>query len=170
MNKMSEIRTIGILGGGQLGRMSILAGRHLGFRFVVFEPSPECTAGQVADRTICASYDDLAALEAFAQAIDVASLEFENVPKPAADLVASWVPLRPSSRVLSICQHRQREKEYLLQAGFPCARFQVAHGPHDLSSAIESIGLPCVVKTAAFGYDGKGQVMLDSKAVDPDAL
>lgn len=163
--------TIGMLGGGQLGRMSLLAGRRLGLRFVVFEPSPSSCAAPVADSVCSEGYDDLEAVRRFAQAVDVATLEFENVPREAAEAVAELVPLRPGVRALSVCQHRLREKTFLKEAGLPHAPFGVAEDPAELSDVLRSMPGPCVVKTAAFGYDGKGQVKVDDPAqADAEAI
>lgn len=148
---------IGILGGGQLGRMSILAGRRLGMRFSVFEPSRLSPAGRIADLDFEASFDDRAALEDFTATVDVATVEFENIPRPAAEVVAERVPFRPSVEALYVCQHRLREKRWLEAHGIPCTPFAVAGDEAELRRAVERIGVPCVVKTAAFGYDGKGQ-------------
>ncbi|MEM7674994.1 MAG: 5-(carboxyamino)imidazole ribonucleotide synthase [Myxococcota bacterium] len=152
------MQTIGIMGGGQLGRMSILAGRHMGFRFHVFEPNEGATAAMVADHVTQAPYADLDAVKTFAKAVDAATVEFENVERTAAETVEAFGVMRPSSRVLAVCQHRRREKEFLRASGFPCVRFEVVEAVAHLPGAIDRIGLPCVVKTAAFGYDGKGQV------------
>ncbi len=165
----ADVRTIGIMGGGQLGRMSILAGRHMGFDFHVFEPKAGATAAKVADRAVHAPYSDLEAVRSFAKAVDAATVEFENVDRTAAEAVEEVGVLRPSSRVLSVCQHRRREKEFLRASGFPCAPFEVVEARAHLAAAIERIGRPCVVKTAAFGYDGKGQVKV-TDPVEPDAV
>ena len=102
--------TIGILGGGQLGRMLILSGRNLGYRFHVFEPKGPCAAGMVADKEINADYADEAALKAFAEGVDIITLEFENIPSKVIDMLGAIKPVMPGSRALHICQHRQREK------------------------------------------------------------
>ena len=164
--------TIGILGGGQLGRMLILAGRAMGYRFHVFEPKAGSSAGMVADAETNAGYDDADALRTFAAAVDVVTLEFENIPVDALDTVARHVPVRPGARALHICQHRQREKDFLKENGFPHAPFDYAETPDELRACVASAGLPCVVKTAAFGYDGKGQILLEAEADagDPDEL
>jgi 5-(carboxyamino)imidazole ribonucleotide synthase len=155
--------TIGMLGGGQLGRMSLLAGRRLGYRFVVLEPSGvDCPAGAVADEVIVAPYDDPAALDELARRCDRITLEFENIPAHAVGHLARQVDVCPGGQVLEICQHRQREKEFLREAGFPCAPFAVVHSLEALREAVASIGAPCVLKSAAFGYDGKGQVKIDA--------
>ena len=166
---IGKVGTIGMMGGGQLGRMSILAGRHMGFRFHVFEPKEGSAAAMVADAATHAPYDDLGAVEAFAAGVDVATVEFENVDRAAAEVVESAGILRPSSRVLAVCQHRRREKEFLRANGFPCAPFEVVEARAHLAAAIDRIGAPCVIKTAAFGYDGKGQVKVTGE-IDPAAV
>lgn len=154
------MKRIGILGGGQLGRMSILAGRALGMRFSVFDPSPAACAAPVADAVFTASYDDEDALHRFAEDLDFATLEFENVPASACAIVAQHCPLRPSASILTVAQHRLREKTYLKDRGFPCVPFAIAEDQAALDRAVEAIGRPCVAKTAAFGYDGKGQILV----------
>lgn len=154
--------TIGILGGGQLGRMLILAGRALGYRFHVFEPSGPCTAGMVADKEVNAPYTDEAALRAFAEGVDIITLEFENIPAEVLDMLSAIKPVMPGKQALHICQHRQREKDFLKENGLPCVPFEYADSPESLKTAVEAIGFPCVIKTAAFGYDGKGQIKLNA--------
>ena len=161
-------QTIGVLGGGQLGRMLMLAGRALGYRFKVFEPSGPCSAGMIADEEVNAPYDDTAALKAFAESVDVITLEFENIPVEVVDLLSAIKPVLPGRTALHICQHRQREKDFLKKAGLPCAPFEYADSPQSLQAAVETIGFPCVIKTAAFGYDGKGQVKINSADQDAD--
>jgi 5-(carboxyamino)imidazole ribonucleotide synthase len=164
--------TIGILGGGQLGRMLILAGRALGYRFHVFEPKGPCAAGMVADLEVNADYTDQAALKAFAEAVDVITLEFENIPADVIDTLSAIRPVLPGKQALHICQHRQREKDFLQASGLPCAPFEYAESPDSLKNAVHTIGFPCVIKTAAFGYDGKGQIKLNAphEAEDCDYL
>ncbi|MGB0415215.1 MAG: 5-(carboxyamino)imidazole ribonucleotide synthase [Coraliomargarita sp.] len=164
--------TIGILGGGQLGRMLIIAGRPLGYRFHVFEPKGPCAAGMVADQEINAEYADEAALKAFAESVDVITLEFENIPAEVVDRLSSIKPVLPGTKALHICQHRQREKDFLKASGLPCVPFEYADSAGSLKTAIESVGCPCVIKTAAFGYDGKGQIKIHSfdDSVDCEAL
>ena len=154
--------TIGILGGGQLGRMLILAGRALGYRFHVFEPSGPCPAGHVADKEVNAPYSDEAALRAFAEGVDVITLEFENIPADVLDMLSAIKPVLPGRQVLHICQHRQREKDFLKESDLPCVPFEYADSAESLKTAIDAIGFPCVIKTAAFGYDGKGQIKLNN--------
>lgn len=154
--------TIGILGGGQLGRMLVLAGRALGYRFHVFEPKGPCAAGMVADLEINGDYADRAALAHFAAGVDVITLEFENIPSDVIDALSAIKPVLPGCRALHICQHRQREKDFLKANGLPCTPFEYADSSESLKSAVASIGFPCVIKTAAFGYDGKGQIKLQA--------
>ncbi|MDP0501217.1 MAG: 5-(carboxyamino)imidazole ribonucleotide synthase [Verrucomicrobiota bacterium JB022] len=150
--------TIGILGGGQLGRMSILAGRKLGYRFVVYEPQgPNSPAGVIADEEINAPYDDMDALRAFAQKCDVVTYEFENVPSGPLQMIASYAPVRPGAKALHTCQNRRREKTFLQDNGFPCAPFAIVNNADELQSAWRQLGGDVVVKSADFGYDGKGQ-------------
>ena len=164
--------TIGILGGGQLGRMLILAGRTLGYHFHVFEPSALCPAGRIADKEVNASYSDKAALRAFAEEVDVITLEFENIPIEVLNYLSEIKPVLPGGRALHTCQHRQREKEFLKQNNLPCVPFEYAESPEKLAQALCKIGFPCVIKTAAFGYDGKGQIKLNSKeeAANPQKI
>lgn len=151
---------IGMLGGGQLGRMSILAGRHLGFRFKVFEPKAGSPAGMVADQEINSTYDDFGALQEFANGLSAITLEFENVSSEAVTILESFCPVYPNGNILHICQNRQREKEFLTSENIPCAPFAVAKNVQELSQELARFGKPCVVKTADSGYDGKGQIKL----------
>lgn len=153
--------TIGILGGGQLGRMMILAGRPLGYRFQVFEPVAGSTAGRIADRHFEAAYTDQGALGEFADGVDVITLEFENIPRTVVEYLQARRPLRPGLRALEVCQHRLREKQFLADGGFPHVPFREADSPQSLAAAVADLDGPVVVKTAAFGYDGKGQVKLE---------
>jgi 5-(carboxyamino)imidazole ribonucleotide synthase len=156
-------QTIGVLGGGQLGRMLAQAAQTLGYRVHVFEPQSQCPAGAVANREVNASYDDLAALTAFARSVDVITYEFENIPAGPLAALAALVPLYPRAEVLHICQNRQREKAWLRANEFPHVRFAEALDG-DIAAAVAEVGLPCVVKTADFGYDGKGQMKLATPA------
>jgi 5-(carboxyamino)imidazole ribonucleotide synthase len=165
---MSEVlapgSVLGMLGGGQLGRMSILAGRALGYRFAVLEPKEGSSAGMVADLQITTAYDSEEGLGALAKAVDRATLEFENIPGRALDLLAgAGVEVFPGKQALETCQNRAREKCFLRDAGIPCAPFELVEEREALSQAVARIGVPCVAKTADFGYDGKGQVKLESE-------
>lgn len=151
---------VGVLGGGQLGRMLAIAARRMGYRVHAFEPQPDSPAGQICDVEVNAPYTDTAALRAFAEGVDVLSFEFENIPVSAIEQVSAIRPVRPRGEVLHICQNREREKLFLRGNGFPCAPFAVVDSVDGLSAAIEEIGTPAVLKTADFGYDGKGQIKL----------
>ena len=148
---------VGVIGGGQLGRMLAISARRMGFRVHTFEPQPDSPAGQLCDVEVNASYENTERLEAFAHAVDVVTFEFENIPIFAIDRIAAIKPVRPSGNVLHICQNREREKTFLRSNGIPCAPFEVVDSATSLASAIAKIGTPSVLKTADFGYDGKGQ-------------
>ncbi len=132
----------------------------MGYRVHVLSPDDDTPTGQVADVEINAAYDDLDAIRAFVQNVDVVTFEFENVPAVAAELAAEYVPVRPAGRILYITQNRHREKTFLRENGFPTAPFEVVDSLEALREAIRRLGLPAVAKTAGFGYDGKGQYVL----------
>lgn len=157
---------IGLLGGGQLGRMFAISARKMGYRVHTYEPSPDSPTGQISDVEVNSPYSDTDALVKFAREVDVLTYEFENIPVQALDVLADVVPLRPGRDVLFISQNRRREKEFLQKNGFPVAPFRVVNNPSELAEAIQTIGCPCVLKTADFGYDGKGQQKITG-AVDP---
>lgn len=154
--------TIGILGGGQLGRMTALAAASLGYRTHVFSPEPGCPAGQVATVVSTASFDNPDALASFAGSVAVATFEFENVPIEAAEAVARLTPLRPAPRALAISQDRVEEKRFLVANGVPVAPWREIASPDGLAAALAEIGTPAVLKSARMGYDGKGQVRLSA--------
>ncbi len=154
--------TIGILGGGQLGRMTALAAAALGYRCHIFCPEADGPAMQVAAAATVAAYDDGAALDAFAAAIDVATYEFENIPAAGVERLAAKVPVRPGVEPLYLAQNRVREKDFLNRAGAPTAPYMAVGDAVELAAALDEIGRPAVLKSAAFGYDGKGQVMIDA--------
>lgn len=161
---------IGILGGGQLGRMLALAAARLGLRCHIYDPNSDTPAMQVSsDRTV-APFDDIAALKDFAGACDVVTYEFENVPAQALDVIEEIVPVRPGRRALSVSQDRLTEKTFLQNIGIKTADFQDVAAPNDIRSAIETVGPGGILKTRRFGYDGKGQIRLDGSATDADAL
>ncbi len=162
--------TLGVLGGGQLGRMFAIAARRLGYRIHVFCPEADSPAAPVADRTFVAPYDELEQVRAFARSVDVVTFEFENVPSATSDACAEWVPVRPDGKVLHITQQRLREKGFLRHHGFPVTPFQAIHSQEDLETAARDLGLPGVLKTASFGYDGKGQRTIRSTAELPEAF
>ncbi len=152
--------TLGILGSGQLGRMLALAARELGYRVHVYSPDTDSPAGQVADREFVGRYEDLDAVREFARTVDVVTFEFENVPSVTSAACAEIVPVRPDGRVLHVTQHRLREKGFLAEHGIPVTPFRAIRSLADLEAAAAELGLPAVLKTASFGYDGKGQQKL----------
>jgi len=157
-------KTIGVLGGGQLGRMLAHAATRLGYRVHVYEPQPDSPAGAVAHKEVNAPYEDLAALAAFARECDVVTYEFENVPAAPLKAIEALTALQPHWRVLETTQNRSREKRWLRDQGFPHARFAEVAADGDLAAGLRAVGLPCVVKTADFGYDGKGQLKVFTEA------
>ncbi len=148
---------LGVLGSGQLGRMFTIAARRMGYRVHTFSPDDDSPTGQVADVEVTADYDDLAALRAFAGQVDVVTFEFENVPAEAIDAIEALAPVRPSGVALHTTQQRAREKTFLADHGFPTAPFARAASLDELWEAVARVGTPAVIKTAAYGYDGKGQ-------------
>lgn len=152
---------IGILGGGQLGRMLSMAAARLGFRTHIFEPGPQPPAGDVAQQVTTAPYDDATALEAFAASVDVITYEFENIPTGALDLLESSRQIRPGREALRISQDRLTEKQFLNGLGLRTAPFADIPDLTALHAALEQIGPRAILKTRRFGYDGKGQVRLD---------
>ncbi|MDP6951352.1 MAG: 5-(carboxyamino)imidazole ribonucleotide synthase [Alphaproteobacteria bacterium] len=156
--------TIGILGGGQLGRMIALAAARLGYRCHVFCPEREFPASQVCDAATVAAYDDKAALARFAGNVDVVTLEFENLPLVAVETLSEHVPVRPGARALEVAQDRLAEKVFLNSIGVLTTGFRRAAGAGDVADAVAALGTPCVLKTNRMGYDGKGQVRIDDAA------
>src|SRR4051812_40728421 len=152
--------TIGVLGGGQLGRMFAMAARRLGYRVHTLAPDHDTPTGQISDVEISAHYDDLDAVRRFAQGVDVVTFEFENVSAAAAAEAEAHAVARPSGRALAVAQHRIREKTFLADRGLPVAPFAAIYTDADLAAAGARIGIPAVLKTASFGYDGKGQVAI----------
>ena len=159
--------TIGVLGGGQLGRMFGIAARRLGYRVHTYEASPDSPAGQISDREFTGSYTDEAKIAEFVDSVDVITFEFENIPAAVLDWIATKKPIHPRSEVLHICQNRQREKAFLRANGYPIAPFRVVGTEDELKVALEEVGYPAVLKTADFGYDGKGQQKI-GMAADAD--
>ena len=157
-------KTIGILGGGQLGRMFAIAARRMGYRVHALDPAPDCPTGQVADVEWSAAYDDVDTALQFARAVDVVTFEFENVPYETLQRVAEIVPVHPAPLVLDTTRHRLREKTFLQTHGFPVAPFRAVQSVDDLTGAVAQLGTPCILKTATFGYDGKGQTRIDDLA------
>lgn len=154
--------TIGILGGGQLGRMLSVAAARLGFQTHIYEPGPNPPAAHVAHHVTTAPYDDADALSAFANQVDVITYEFENIPTSALDILESQRPIRPGREALRISQDRLIEKEFLQRLGLKTAPFAAVDTRDDLAAALAQIGAPAILKTRRFGYDGKGQARLKS--------
>jgi 5-(carboxyamino)imidazole ribonucleotide synthase len=159
--------TIGVLGGGQLGRMFGIAARRLGYRVHTYEASPDSPAGQISDREFTGSYTDEAKIAEFVDSVDVITFEFENIPAAVLDWIATKKPIHPRSEVLHICQNRQREKTFLRANGYPIAPFRVVGNEDELKVGLQEVGYPAVLKTADFGYDGKGQQKI-AVAADAD--
>lgn len=148
--------TIGIFGSGQLGRMFALEAAKMGYRTHTFSPGKDSPTGLVGSETV-ANYDDLDAVREFARSVDVVTFEFENVPSATVEAAAEFVDVHPKGEILHTTQNRLREKTFLVENGFPAARFAHIRTIEDLFRAAETIGVPAVLKTAGFGYDGKGQ-------------
>jgi 5-(carboxyamino)imidazole ribonucleotide synthase len=151
---------LGVLGSGQLGRMFAIAARRMGYRVHTLSPDTGTPTGQVADREITAAYDDLDAVRAFAREVDVVTFEFENVSSAATEAAAHFAPVRPAGSVLHTTQNRLREKAFLSGAGLPVAPYAPVRSLADLETALATLGTPAVLKTAGWGYDGKGQVKI----------
>lgn len=160
INPLPSGSTIGILGGGQLGRMLSVAASRLGLKTHIFEPGANPPAGQVADRITTADYSDLDALRAFASSVDVITFEFENIPAEALDTLEKIRPVLPNRKALATSQDRIAEKGFLTSLGLKCAPYANVETDADLQSAVAKIGAPSILKTRRFGYDGKGQSRL----------
>src|ERR1700709_556659 len=148
---------VGVLGSGQLGRMFAIAARRMGYRVHTLSPDSDTPTGQVADVEVVADYEDLDAVRRFARDVNVVTFEFENVPVATTDAAAQFVPVRPQGSVLHTTQQRLREKEFLSANGFPVTPYRLIRSVDDTINAARELGFPAVLKTAAFGYDGKGQ-------------
>ncbi len=152
--------SIGIVGGGQLGRMLAMAAARLGFHVHVYDPDPGCPAGEVVRAASHAAFGDEGALQAFAASVDVVTYEFENIPPAALDLIEAYVPIRPNRRALSIARDRLHEKEFLGGLGLGTAPFAPVEDRQTLETALDRIGAPAILKTRTLGYDGKGQARI----------
>jgi 5-(carboxyamino)imidazole ribonucleotide synthase len=155
--------TLGVLGSGQLGRMFAIAARRMGYRVHTFSPDSDTPTGQVSDREYNRAYDDLDAVREFARGVSVVTFEFENVPAETVEAAAALAPVRPSGSVLYTTQNRLREKTFLSRNGFPVAPFRHVTSREELRAALAEIGRPAVLKTAGFGYDGKGQTRVETE-------
>jgi 5-(carboxyamino)imidazole ribonucleotide synthase len=170
MNPVLPGGTIGVLGGGQLGRMFAIAARQLGYRVHTLSPDTDTPAGQLADVEIQANYDDLDAIRGFVRDVDAVTFEFENVPADTLAVIEGLAPVRPRGEVLHITQNRLREKSFLQQHGFPVTPFRAVSSRAELDRALSELGAPAILKTASFGYDGKGQVRIDTLDAADDAF
>jgi 5-(carboxyamino)imidazole ribonucleotide synthase len=162
--------TLGVLGGGQLGRMFALRARVMGYRVVVLEPDPRSPAGQVADHQIVASYDDPGALDQLADQCAAVTTEFENVPAPVLERLAARLPVSPSPASVAVAQERAVEKAFLVRAGFRTAPFAIVSREVDFTEALKAIGVPALLKTSRLGYDGKGQALIGEPGDAPEAF
>jgi len=162
--------TIGILGGGQLGRMLSVAAARLGYKTCIFEPGGDCPASHVANFHLKADYDDDAALRQFAASVDVITYEFENIPTSALDHLEAQKPVHPPRKALLVSQDRLIEKTFLRDLGLATAPFAAVDSADDLAGAITAIGLPAILKTRRLGYDGKGQAWIGTPADAERAL
>jgi 5-(carboxyamino)imidazole ribonucleotide synthase len=154
--------TIGVLGGGQLGRMFGIAARRMGYRVHTYESTPDSPAGQISDREFTGSYTDEAALQEFVRSVDVITFEFENIPSSVIDQLAQEKPVHPRSEVLHICQNREREKQFLAAHGYPQVPFRIVSSEQEVRDGLAALSTPAVLKTADFGYDGKGQQKIEN--------
>ncbi len=166
---LSPGSTIGILGGGQLGRMIVLAAARLGYRCHVFCQSSDEPAAQVADRSTLGAFTDTAALDRFAADIDIATLEFENIPLEGVEYLEARTSVRPGSKALAVAQDRIKEKDFVTAAGVATAPYRAVTSPAELTEAVGELGAPAILKTARLGYDGKGQVRIDPETDLGDA-
>jgi 5-(carboxyamino)imidazole ribonucleotide synthase len=152
--------TIGILGGGQLGRMLAVAASRLGLNAHIYDPDPRAPAAAVARAATCAAWDDISALTAFAASVDAVTYEWENVPVPALDALEPLRPIRPNRRALEVSQDRLKEKDFLSGLGLTTAPYAAVADAATLAAALDRIGTPAILKTARMGYDGKGQARI----------
>ncbi len=160
--------TIGVFGSGQLGRMFAIEARKMGYRVHTFSPDADTPTGHISDVETTARYEDLDAVRTFARAVDVVTFEFENVPAATVSAATEFAPVHPKGEILHTTQNRLREKTFLQNSGFPLAPFRHIRTIEDLQKAVADIGLPAVLKTAGFGYDGKGQAkILKESDIEP---
>jgi 5-(carboxyamino)imidazole ribonucleotide synthase len=160
---LSPGATLGVLGGGQLGRMFVHAAQTLGFDTLVLDPDKHSPAGAAANRQLCAPYDDARALAEMAGSCDAVTTEFENVPAPSLASLAQDIPVAPAAAAVAVCQDRAAEKAHFERAGVPCAPYAVIETSEQLAAVADDL-LPGILKTARLGYDGKGQVMVADRA------
>lgn len=161
---------IGIVGGGQLARMSGLAARAMGYRVVIADPDPDCPAAAAADQVVTARLDDPEGIAPLAALSAAVTYEFENISPAVLDKLGDSVPVRPGRHLLSVCQHRIREKSSLTEMGIPVAPWRPVQSLEEFRGALAEIGVPCVLKTATEGYDGKGQVVIREASAGEEAF
>ena len=154
--------TLGVLGGGQLGRMFTVAARTMGYRVIVLDPDPESPAAELANEHICAAFDDHAALEKIGCACAAITTEFENVPAESLNFLAKFCPVRPSAKAVALAQNRIREKTFLRDSGFETAAFEAVNSIDELVPALKKVGPSALLKISQFGYDGKGQATVNT--------
>jgi len=162
MKQILPNSTVGVFGSGQLGRMFAIEARKMGYRVHTFSPASDTPTGQIADFETVADYEDLSQVERFAQKVDVVTFEFENVPSKTVEAASQFVSVYPRGEVLHIAQNRLREKNFLAQNSFPITPYHHIKTLEDLQTAVQEIGFPSILKTAGFGYDGKGQAKIKS--------
>ena len=155
--------TIGMLGGGQLGRMFTMAARSMGYEVIVLDPDPDSPAGKLATDHVCANYSDQTALDYLAKTCNVVTTEFENVPASTLEALASSCPVRPGAKAVRITQDRIHEKTFLRDNSFPTATFAIIKKESDLANSFQSVQTPAILKVSRFGYDGKGQYAIESE-------
>jgi 5-(carboxyamino)imidazole ribonucleotide synthase len=153
--------TIGLMGSGQLGRMFAIAARRMGYRVQVYSPGKDTPAGQFADREVTAAYDDESAVREFAKGLDLLTFEFENIPRQTIEWCAAECEVRPAGSILHTAQNRLREKDFLSAASIPVAPYRAVRSAADLGRAFKETKTPAILKSAAFGYDGKGQRLIE---------
>jgi len=161
--------TIGLMGSGQLGRMFAIAARRMGYRIHVYSPDKNSPAGQLSDQEVTGAYEDENAVRAFARELDLLTFEFENIPRQTIEWCAAECEVRPAGSILHTAQNRLREKDFLSGAGIPVAAYRAIRSEQELAQAMAEIGTPAILKSAAFGYDGKGQRMIDQPS-SPDEI
>ena len=163
MNQLKPNSIIGILGGGQLGRMTAIAAAGLGYKVHVFTPEPESPTEHICYKTTNADYLDEDSLENFAKSVDLVSFEFENVPYKTLEILEKYTEVAPSSKIIKICQNRIREKDFINSRGINTAPYIAVSNAKDLEIAVAKLGVPAILKTAEMGYDGKGQVLIGDR-------
>lgn len=161
--KILPPQTIGIIGGGQLGRMMAIAAKYMGYNVIVLDPTPNCPTAQVADGQIVAAYDDMEAIKELADKSDVVTYEFENVDLDAATFIEKAGKLPQGAFALEVTQNREKEKKLMREIGLPVPNFSIVHNGTECEAALEKITLPAVIKTCRGGYDGKGQLKIESE-------